>query len=110
MNMLRILVGTLVFFVTLPLLYIGDILRKRDVREYGLSYEDRNYEIRRKFGDSNMALAHSILRNVIEPTDQVFGAIIFLSNNVDQLSDLVELANTNRGQLLNAATVKEERG
>ena len=108
--MLRILVGTLVFFVTLPLLYIGDILRKRDVREFGLSHKDRNYEIRRKFGDSNMALAHSILRNVIEPTDQVLGAIIFLANNVEQLADLIELANANKVQLLNAATVKDERG
>jgi hypothetical protein len=110
MDTMQSWIGALLFFVTLPFLFIGKILGNRNKREYALSHEDRTYEIRRKFGEPNMTFVKSMLSKIVEPTDQVLGAIIFLANNVDQLSDLVELANTDKVRLLNAATVKDERG
>lgn len=103
--------GILAFIILSPFLFIGDIfLRKRDPREHGLTHDDRKYEIRRKFGETDVTVVYSMLSDVIEPTDQVLGAIVFLANNIEQISDLVVLANTDRGRLLNAATVKDERG
>lgn len=110
MNTLRIWAGIFVFIILSPFIFVGGILRKRDRREYALTHDDRDYEIRRKFGESDVTLVHSMLNSVLEPTDQVLGAIIFLANNIEHISDLVVLANSDRERLLNAATVKDERG
>lgn len=85
-------------------------MRKRDDREYGLTAEDRKHEIERRFGAGEYARAQGILAGVARPTQQILGAIVFLARNVDDLPDLVELANKDPQTLLNAATVKEERG
>ena len=86
------------------------MFRRRDRREYGLTQEDRDFEIARKFGPASAAKVGSLLMAVERPTDVVLGAIVFLANTAEQIEELVLLANTDRETLLNAATVKEERG
>jgi hypothetical protein len=85
-------------------------VRKRADREYGLTAADRKHEIERRFGVGAYARASEILAGVTKPTEQMLGAIVFLARDVNDLPDLVELANTDPQKLLNAATVKEERG
>lgn len=82
----------------------------RNVREYGLTPSDRNFEIERRFGTGALAQANRLLSDVSAPTDQILGAIIFLARNISDLPDLVALANSDPKKLLNAATVKDERG
>jgi hypothetical protein len=83
---------------------------RRRVREYGLTAADRRCEIERRFGVETFARADELLAGVVKPTDQILGAIVFLARSVDDLPELVDLANTDPQQLLNAATVKDERG
>ena len=85
-------------------------MRKRNAREYGLTPEDRKHEIERRFGAGQYTRAREILAGVAKPTEQILGAIVFLARNVDELHELVDLANEDPQTLLNAATVKEERG
>jgi hypothetical protein len=85
-------------------------VRQRKDREYGLTAEDRKHEIERRFGVGEYARAREMLAKVANPTQQILGAIVFLARTVDELPELVELANTDPQTLLNAATVKEERG
>jgi hypothetical protein len=84
----------------------------RNKREYGLSHADRVAEIERKFGRAQLDAVLAQLGQVSSPTEKLLGAIVFLSR-VGQLEDvasLVTLANRDPSQVLNAATVKDERG
>ena len=83
---------------------------KRDPRQYGLTQADRDFEISRKFGPATAARVNLLLSTVHDPKENVLGAIIFLANTSDEVGELVLLANADRDALLNAATVKEERG
>lgn len=85
-------------------------MRTRDPREYGLTQEDRDFEIERKFGASSADTVDAFLSAVVDPADPVLGAIIFLANTSAEVQYLVDLANTDRQRLLRAATVKQERG
>ncbi len=84
----------------------------RDRREYGLTPEDRAFLIARKFDAADAAVVAALLAAVDDPTDQVLGAILFLARagRIDDLAELVRLASEDRATLLNAATVKDERG
>ncbi|RNF85275.1 hypothetical protein [Montanilutibacter psychrotolerans] len=79
----------------------------KDKREYALTPEDRSFEIARKFGSVDGPRA-----TVTEPTGQVLAAIVFLARpgHVEDIESNVVFANSDRARLLNAATVKEERG
>lgn len=81
-------------------------------REYGLTPEDREFEIQRKFGACNFEKIREQLNQVTRQTEQILGAIVFLArkNHPEDFGSLVLLANSNPAALLNAATVKEERG
>ena len=83
---------------------------KRSKREYGLTPEHRDAEIRRKFGEVSQPAMRAMLSGVREPTEQVLGAVVFLATRIDQVPALVELANSDREQLLRAAVVKDARG
>ena len=87
-----------------------DRMRKRNPREYGLTRETRDFEIVRKFGAPSAPKVDALLSAVEHPEDKVLGAIVFLANTPDQIGELVALANNDRDALLNAATVKDERG
>lgn len=84
----------------------------RDPREYGLNSTDREFEIRRKFGDSTVQEVLGILGKVSDPTEQVLGAIVFLAreHQMGDFEELISLANEDRNKLLHAAAVKDERG
>jgi hypothetical protein len=84
----------------------------RDSRAYGLSPKDRESEICRKFGVSYLASTLGILDGVLDPTEQVLGAIVFLARDghPEEIGELTALANANRQKLLHAASVKDERG
>jgi hypothetical protein len=85
-------------------------MRKRNAREYGLTSADRKHEVERRFGVGQYTRVREILAGVAKPTEQILGAIVFLARSVDELPELVDLANEDPQGLLNAATVKEERG
>jgi hypothetical protein len=84
----------------------------RNPKEYGLSHEDRVSEIKRKFGVSAVEDILGQLAEVKGATDQILGAIIFLigPGHPEALPALIRLANEDPQKLLNAATVKDERG
>ena len=52
-----------------------------------------------------------VIRNVVEPRENVLGAILFLARpgNFEDIENFIELANNNVSTLLNAAQVKDER-
>ncbi len=79
--------------------------------EYGLTAHDRAIEIARKFGSEHELRIMSVLSKVAHPSEKILGAIIYVARpgHADDIQDLVDLANKNPAQLLNAATVKEER-
>lgn len=83
---------------------------KRPRREYGLTAADRQYEVERRFGPNAWPRAQQLLAGVAQPTEQILGAIVFLAQGLDDLPSVVELANSDVQTLLNAATVKDERG
>jgi hypothetical protein len=83
---------------------------RRKPSEYGLTAADRRHEVERRFGAHAWPRAQEVLARVVAPTEQVLGAIVFLARHVDDLPDLVDLANSDAQKLLNAATVKDERG
>ena len=85
-------------------------MHKKDPRRYGLTQADRDFEISRKFGSTCAARVNFLLSAVHDPKEHVLGAIIFLANTSVGVEELVLLANEDRDALLNAATVKEERG
>jgi hypothetical protein len=85
-------------------------MRKRKARKSASTAPDHKQEIERRFGVGAYARAREILAGVAKPTEQILGAIVFLARDVDELPELVELANTDPQTLLNAAVVKEERG
>ncbi len=82
----------------------------RDPREFGLTPADRAHELERKLGARDGAAAQALLREVVDPAENVLGAIVFLANRLDDIRSLVALANDDRPRLMNAATVKDERG
>lgn len=84
----------------------------RHQREYGLTSDDREFEIQRKFGAHNVEEVRKQLDRVINRADKILGAIVFLGreSHPEDIAALVLLANTNPSALLGAATVKEERG
>ncbi len=82
----------------------------RDPREYGLTPADRAHELERKLGPRDAAAAQAKLRDVVDPAENVLGAIVFLANRLADVAELVALANSDRPRLMNAATVKDERG
>ena len=85
-------------------------MRKRTAPKCGSTAPDHKQEIERRFGAGEVTRAREILSGVAKPTEQILGAIVFLARDVDELPELVELANTDPQTLLNAAVVKEERG
>lgn len=107
---IRVFVGTVLVVAVPPFVWLVKRMRKRDPREYGLTPQDRDFEIDRKFGSASAQAVDAMLRAVDDPTDPVLGAIVFLANRPDEVAELVALANTDRPRLLNAAVVKEERG
>jgi hypothetical protein len=110
MSRVRDFAGAVLVVILSPFLFLLGFFRMRDRREYGLTPKDRAYEIRRKFGEARLSDAKAVLDGVSNPDDRVLGAIVFLAVSFDQLADLVTLANTDRERVLNAATVKDERG
>ena len=84
----------------------------RNLREYSLNSVDRTFEIERKFGKENIEKVKAQLRAVSNPTDNILGAIIFLSrqNNIEDIEINIKIANENVEQLLESVTVKDERG
>jgi hypothetical protein len=85
-------------------------MTRRSAREYGLTAEDRRHEIERRFGVGASTRAGELLAGVAKPTHQILGAIVFLARSLDDMPELVHLANSDPQKLLNAATVKDERG
>jgi hypothetical protein len=83
----------------------------RDKREYGLTEQDRAYEITRKFGVINADRANALLASVQDPTEELLGAVLFLARpgHVDDLVSLVASANDHPTRLLSAAATAEER-
>ncbi|QLO40562.1 hypothetical protein HV213_32800 (plasmid) [Klebsiella sp. RHBSTW-00484] len=83
----------------------------RDKREYGLTGSDRKYIIQVKFGSNHIPAIEALLSNVVEPRENVLGAILFLARpgNFEDIENFIELANNNVSTLLNAAQVKDER-
>ena len=83
----------------------------RDKREYGLTVSDRKYIIQVKFGLSNISAIEALLSNVVEPSEKVLGAILFLARpgNFEDIEKFIDLANKNVSSLLNSAQVKDER-
>lgn len=88
------------------------VARITDKREFGLTANDRAYVLSHKFGLLQRSRARRCLSEIAEPTDQVLGAVLFLSRprDLEDLARCVNLANHDREALLHAATVKEERG
>jgi len=84
----------------------------RDPREYGLTAADRAEIAARKFPGEDAARAIGMLDAVRAPTPQVLGAILFLARpgHLADVAEYVRLANEARQRLLDAATVKDERG
>ncbi|RKH50472.1 hypothetical protein D7X96_12005 [Corallococcus interemptor] len=84
----------------------------RNQREYGLSHADRVAEIERKFGRDQLDAVLAQLGQVSNPTEKLLGAIVFLARvgHVEDIANTVTLANQDPSQVLNAATVKDERG
>lgn len=84
----------------------------RDRRAYGVTAADRGYVIAQKFSPEDGDRVQALLASVERPTDQVLGAILFLASpgRVDEIAAYVRLARDDRDALLNAATVKDERG
>ncbi len=84
----------------------------RDPRDYGLTADDRRRVLERKLGLAGAHDALQALARVADPTEPVLGAIVFLcrDGHGDDIDELVVLANGDRPRLLNAATVKDERG
>ncbi|CAM4076505.1 hypothetical protein [Corallococcus exiguus] len=84
----------------------------RKKQEYGLSHADRVAEIERKFGRDQVEPVLEQLSQVSNPTDRLLGAIVFCARegHVEEIAGLVSLANSDATRLLNAATVKDERG
>ena len=83
----------------------------RDSQEYGLTATDRVHEIAKKFGEVNAERANDLLSSLQNPTDQLLGAVLFLARpgRIEDLIDLIALANDNPTRLLNAATTADER-
>jgi len=65
-----------------------------------------NTELQDRFGAEG--LAHLAALEALRPL--LARAILFLANRTAELPDLIELAHSDPDRLLNAATVKEERG
>jgi hypothetical protein len=84
----------------------------RKKQEYGLNHEDRVAEIERKFGRDQVEPVLARLGQVSNPTEKLLGAIVFLARegHVDDIALTVTAANKNPSEILNAATVKDERG
>ena len=82
---------------------------KRDPRLYGLTAADRLFASEQKCGSTRSAEVHSLLQQVIRPSEMLPGAIIFLARDIDDLPALVTQANQDPDQVLRAATVKDER-
>ncbi|MBN8471506.1 hypothetical protein JYJ95_33790 [Corallococcus exiguus] len=84
----------------------------RKKQEYGLNHADRVAEIERKFGRDQVEPVLAQLRRVSNPTERLLGAIVFLARegHVTDVALSVAAANKNPSELLNAATVKDERG
>ncbi|MFB1484437.1 hypothetical protein [Corallococcus sp. RDP092CA] len=84
----------------------------RNTREYGLNHADRIAELQRKFGPGQLEEVLARLRQVVNPTEPLLGAIVFLSRpgHLEDIAQLVSLANQDPSRVLNAATVKDERG
>lgn len=84
----------------------------RNTQEYGLNHADRIAEIQRKFGPDSLEQVLARLEQVAKPGERLLGAIVFLARpgHVEDIAQLVSLANQDPSQVLNAATVKDERG
>ncbi|NPC73547.1 hypothetical protein HPP05_27720 [Corallococcus exiguus] len=84
----------------------------RNKQEYGLSHADRVAEIERKFGRDQVEPVLEQLSRVSQPTEKLLGAIVFLARvgHVQDIALTVAAANKNPSEVLNAATVKDERG
>ncbi|MFP2894945.1 hypothetical protein [Corallococcus sp. 4LFB] len=84
----------------------------RKKQEYGLNHADRVAEIERKFGRGRLEDVLAQLSRVSNPTEKLLGAIVFLARegHVQDIALTVSAANKNPSEVLNAATVKEERG
>lgn len=63
-------------------------------------------DLRARFGAEGTA--HLASLEALRPL--LVRAILFLANRAAELPELIELAHTDPDRLLNAATVKEERG
>ncbi|RYZ39617.1 MAG: hypothetical protein EOO71_19420 [Myxococcaceae bacterium] len=85
---------------------------KRNAREHGLTHADRIAEIERKFGSDQLDAVLACLSRVSHPTEPLLGAIVFVARqgHVDDVALMVALANEDASKVLNAATVKDERG
>ncbi|CAM3441482.1 SpoVR family protein [Corallococcus sp. ZKHCc1 1396] len=84
----------------------------RDAREYGRNHADRIAEIERKFGPDKVEQVLAQLSRISHPTEQLLGAIVVLARpgHVGDIASSVSLANRDASAVLNAATVKDERG
>lgn len=76
---------------------------------FALTRPRRAAELRRKFGMAAQKLAQA-LGEVLAPSEQILGAVVFLARHQGDIPALVALANADRAALLDAATMKEERG
>ena len=86
--------------------------RAQHEREPRLTPEYRDGVLAEKFEPPARASVTRLLGQVVEPTDQVISAILFLARPgcVDDVERSVALANEDRQTLLDAATVNDERG
>ncbi len=84
----------------------------RPAQEYALTPDDRAAEVLRKFGADLEPDVTALLSSVAEPSEPILGAIVFLARpgRVRDVREYVALADVSPGQLLAAATVKDERG
>lgn len=107
---LRTIVGFALVLLLSPFILVWTRMTRRDPREFGLTPQDRAFEIARKMGPASVARVDAALARVEDPDDRVLGAIVFLSHSAEGVEAMVALANEDRPRLLNAAQVKEERG
>jgi hypothetical protein len=83
-----------------------------DDQEYGLTPEARAVAIARKFSAQDAVRVHALLASIEASSGELLGAIVFLARpgRVDDIERLVDSARDERAAILDAATVKDERG
>ncbi len=83
----------------------------QDPREFGLTTDDRLYEIDRKFGRERRDAVLALLAQMERPSDKLLGAVVFMAGAGDlrSVEALVLHANADPRAFLDAAQVVADR-